>query len=338
MYSESAIANALSPRRMELILLPTEKCNFRCTYCYEDFSIGRMPRWVIDGIKRLISSRVPNIDSLCLSWFGGEPLLAKDICIEIIEHANTLCADSGVEFSGGFTTNGYLLDRHLFQKLVQLNQRNFQITLDGDEEWHNKTRVQPNRKPTFERIWNNLQSYRELTDEFSVTLRLHLHKDNIESIKRLYDRLRLDFLHDKRFAVYFHRISDLNPSSPVGESLLGRQEYASALSYVSGEGDTINGKQKSEIHLNDYICYAAKPNSLMIRANGTIGKCTVALNDDRNSIGKLREDGTLDISNPKLRQWLLGYIDMSPKTLTCPLSTLPKSIMDSPLAELEESL
>lgn len=338
MYSEQALVNALSPKLMELILLPTEKCNFRCTYCYEDFAIGRMPRRVIDAVKRLIANRVPELQGLTLSWFGGEPLLAKDICVEISEFAKGICDRYGVDFEGGFTTNGYLLETELFQKLVALNQRNYQITLDGDEEWHNKTRVQPNRKPTFERIWSNLTRFKELPDNFRISLRLHVHGDNIESVRRLYARIQSELLTDSRYSVYFHKISNLDPRDQVKEMVLNDHDYANALSYISGTSSEINGRQKSEIHLKDYICYAAKPNSLMIRANGTIGKCTVALNDERNSIGRILDDGSLDISNPKLRQWLLGYMDMSNSTLSCPLSTLPKSIAESPLAHSELAL
>ena len=41
-FTRRQIAEAISPRIQELILLPTEKCNFRCTYCYEDFELGKM--------------------------------------------------------------------------------------------------------------------------------------------------------------------------------------------------------------------------------------------------------------------------------------------------------
>jgi len=46
--------------------------------------------------------------------------------------------------------------------------------------------------------------------------------------------------------------------------------------------------------LENYICYASKANSLVIRADGRIAKCTVALNDERNHIGDLKPDGSLD--------------------------------------------
>src|ERR1044071_7965793 len=62
---------------LQLILLPTEQCNFRCMYCYEDFSGGRMSPGVSEGVKRLIDRRLDGLRSLTVSWFGGEPLLAR---------------------------------------------------------------------------------------------------------------------------------------------------------------------------------------------------------------------------------------------------------------------
>jgi uncharacterized protein len=324
-YSQQVLAEALSPRKLELILLPTEKCNFRCTYCYEDFAIGRMSRQLVDSIKLFLKNRIPHIDALTFSWFGGEPLLAKDICIELSDFAHRTCTELGVSFAGGFTTNGYLLDKELFESLLILNQNHFQISLDGDEEWHDKTRVQPNRKPTFARIWNNLLCLRQLDAPFQIVLRLHVHQENIESVKRLYSRIQNEFSADPRFSVFFHRISNLSSKEMVKETVLTNSEYTAALDYIKSS-DGLSIKNGNELELGDYICYAAKPNSLLIRANGTIGKCTVALDDDRNNLGKMLPDGTLDISNPKLRQWMLGYMDLEKDTLGCPLHTLPESI------------
>ena len=47
------VALSLSSRRLQLILMPTEQCNFRCTYCYESFSNGRMSQEVQDGVAAL---------------------------------------------------------------------------------------------------------------------------------------------------------------------------------------------------------------------------------------------------------------------------------------------
>lgn len=41
-FSRRQTAGAISARSQWLILLPTEKCNFRRTYCYEDFEFGNL--------------------------------------------------------------------------------------------------------------------------------------------------------------------------------------------------------------------------------------------------------------------------------------------------------
>jgi uncharacterized protein len=191
MLGEGTLARALSPDFLELILLPTEKCNFRCTYCYEDYALGRMPPSIIAGIKRLISNRSKKLKVLSISWFGGEPLLAKNIVLDIGTHAYNECKKNNTQFIAGITTNGYMLEPALLHQLISINHLNFQITLDGDEEWHNKTRIQANSKPTFDRIWNNLLLFKDIEQPFEVNLRLHVHKHNIESSKRLYKKNKI---------------------------------------------------------------------------------------------------------------------------------------------------
>ena len=115
------ILEALSSRSFELSINPTEHCNFRCSYCYEDFAIGRMRPEIVGGIKKLLARKVPGLRHLRLSWFGGEPLLAANICLDIAGYAMQLCTTHGAQLSGGITTNGSLLDTALAEKLVSLN-------------------------------------------------------------------------------------------------------------------------------------------------------------------------------------------------------------------------
>ena len=72
---DEQLAASVRADRLQLILLPTEQCNFRCTYCYEDFAIGRMTPEVVSGVKNLIDRRADGLSHLQLSWFGGEPTL-----------------------------------------------------------------------------------------------------------------------------------------------------------------------------------------------------------------------------------------------------------------------
>jgi len=87
MISQSEQLRHFRSNYLNLIILPTEACNFRCTYCYETFENKKMPRSVVSGIKSLIDRRGEELDELEISWFGGEPLLALDVITEISKHA-----------------------------------------------------------------------------------------------------------------------------------------------------------------------------------------------------------------------------------------------------------
>lgn len=69
---------------------------------------------------------------------------------------------------------------------------------------------------------------------------------------------------------------------------------------------TVANESEFDIVANNGICYAAKPNSLLVRSNGRLGKCTVAFEDERNDIGYIRPDGTIEVNQMLWRQWLRG--------------------------------
>ena len=56
---------------MHLVIMPTEACNFRCTYCYQSFPRGAMARGTIDGLKAYVRHAAAGLDHLAVSWFGG---------------------------------------------------------------------------------------------------------------------------------------------------------------------------------------------------------------------------------------------------------------------------
>jgi len=64
MISQSERLRHFRSNYLNLIILPTEACNFRCTYCYETFENKKMPRPVVTGIKSLIDRRGEDLDEL----------------------------------------------------------------------------------------------------------------------------------------------------------------------------------------------------------------------------------------------------------------------------------
>lgn len=320
-YEEATVAGAFDPTALELIVLPTEKCNFRCTYCYEDFAIGAMKPSVVSALKGFIDNRVQTLKTLSLSWFGGEPLLAKRVVLDVGKHAYDQCRKLGVHMRGGLTTNGYLLSESTFLELHSIDHRYFQVTLDGTGKTHDLTRRRADGKGTFDQIWGNLVAIKSLDLEFLITLRVHVGPSNLDDLPTLIDMINDTFGGDERFDVHFHRISNLGGPNSDGIRVLSMKEYEERL-WPLKKQLRLGSNSELELVAAKGICYAAKLNSLLIRADGTLGKCTVALNDPRNNVGRLFPDGTIEVNNENLRKWLNGYRDFNEQALGCPLSNL----------------
>ncbi|MBT41294.1 MAG: radical SAM protein, partial [Idiomarina sp.] len=189
-FDRNDLIEAIDPSIFSLILFPTEQCNFRCVYCYEDFELPKMKPWIVAAIKDLIKTRAEQIDVLNLSWFGGEPLMAKSVIYEISEYAMSIAQEKNIAISGSMTTNAYTLDIETLSRLVASNQSRFQVSIDGDAETHNKTRVKANGGPTFDRIWHNLVEASKTDLNFQFLLRLHVTDENISSIERVADKIQ----------------------------------------------------------------------------------------------------------------------------------------------------
>lgn len=317
------IASCLTNQALSLILMPTEQCNFRCTYCYEDFLIGRMSKEVIQGIKNLISIRVPEIKYLSIEWFGGEPLGAKDIIYEISDHILAGISNRNIHYVSGMTTNGFQLGTNTFKKLLAKGVTGYQISLDGPEEIHNKTRRRINGSGSFSKIWGNLLAMKKIDEDFKVMLRIHVTPENHHSLKELCHLIKKEFAHDQRFGVFFKAIENLGGENGGSFEILKGQtkkDILHELNDLVGSEKNFSPLDKAE----PYICYAAKPNNIVIRADGTIAKCTVAFSDNRNNLGKITPDGKIKMNQEKLTLWTRGLKTLDESTLQCPANNLPK--------------
>jgi len=322
--AQSAIAESLLGRSLELYINSTERCNFRCTYCYEDFAIGRMKPETIEQVKRFIERNIKGRQRLYLNWFGGEPLIASDVVIEISTFARDLCDSLGVELIGGVTTNGYVLGVELMEQLLQCKQKHFQVTLDGEQEAHDAVRRRADGKGTFKEIWSNLLALRRSDLDFSILLRLHVRPHQQDSVGRLVDKINVELAADQRFKVGFHALQNLGGPTAGTFDVLSNAEYDSiSAKLLAAHNSGLNiEKMEGEVSgeaCGAHVCYACKSNAFTIRADGRIGKCTVAVDQEYNVVGRLSDDGRVEISEAKHKKWTVGLHTLDPEHLACPL-------------------
>ncbi len=316
------VLSSLDPDLLELIILPTEKCNFRCKYCYEDFALGKMSPKVVSGIKSLIEQRSKGLRRLHISWFGGEPLVAKDVVLDISRFAMECSEDYGFDYSGSMTTNGYLLTPDLQADLVGFGIGHYQISLDGDEKHHDLSRPLASGRGTHRTIMENLAEILSSDRDFTVTLRLHITNYNAEDVYEYYQKIKNSILRDKRVRLFVKAIANLGGPLLEASALPDKTAASNVKDKIIADYGQRTAAT-SETNIEDVkICYAARPNSFVIRSDGEVAKCTVAFRSQHNKVGKIEEDGKLGLNVENLAKWMQGFKDFNKAALHCPAQEL----------------
>ena len=314
-----SIGRCMATDTLHLILMPTEACNFRCTYCYEEFEQGQMLPSVVRGVKRLLEIRIPELRSLHLGWFGGEPLLAMDIVCDVMRTvASAARQNSHLQLQAHMTTNAYLLTQARFRELLEVGVNRFQVSFDGPRAIHDKKRLQASGKATFDRIWANLLALRDTTESFFVLVRLHVDQVNHTYLPEFLEKYARTFVGDDRFQLLFRQLACLGGPNddqlPVLEGREGRLVIRSLRSHAETLG--INNVTPDDF---EPICHASKLNSFLIRSDGGVGKCTVALAHPNNRVGHIDECGRMALDEEPLREWTRGIWQGDEAVLKCPM-------------------
>ena len=297
---------------LELILLSSEQCNLRCVYCSQEFNRGTMIPSVRKGVVELIAARVPFIKTLKVAWFGGEPLVGFEAIREISEAILPITRSHGVSYSSHMTTNGYLLTPARAEKLLDWGVTAYQITLDGTGKQHDEHRPTRGGKGTFDKILVNLAALSKRPEQFRVLVRFNYDRTNLSEFEGLCSSLTSQIGQDPRFSISLKPIGKWGGPNDERLDTCGTDEYLSIYTSLSGQAHAHGLKVEAlQSKLNpkaSNVCYAARPFSYIIGADGKIMKCTVALDTlPSNVIGKLREDGIPEIDPDKLYGWIRPF-------------------------------
>jgi len=310
-------------QELYLIILPAgEKCNFSCVYCYEnnpkEANMGSKEK---EAILNLVKNVSP--ENLHIEYFGGEPLINKNFIVELNQEVNNIFSSKSNNPVYSMTTNGYLLNINLFKKLYAQGLKNYQITLDGLEEDHNKTRILKNGKGSYFKIFQNLRRISSLNENynFQITIRVNF-SDEYKSQERkvaFITEMRRYFRNDRRFNFRFRPISDL---ASINNKKSGSAIYCSRLNASKIQKEFEDLANFHELNLADismydnkfaYTCYAGKPNSFIVSPDLSLKKCTVALDFPMNKVGYLSCEGYIN----KNENWDMWSQDCSDLPDTC---------------------
>jgi uncharacterized protein len=202
------------------------------------------------------------------------------------------------------TTNGYLLNAAMLNRMLRCSVLHYQITLDGLSDTHNAARTLASGGPTFETILDNLREIRDTVSSrlFKISIRTNVTKPQLAKIDEYAAFLNAEFADDDQFEFFFR------PAGNWGGERVKNIER----DFVDSDKDFYEPLLNSAapLNVNAYIsllntlsCGAAKRNSFVLGSDGALYKCTMLFNEDFNTIGALTRSGDLEIDAYKIARW-----------------------------------
>jgi len=176
---------------ISLTIAPTIACNKACAYCYQnEYRIDRvMSPETQDATVRYVHARVAEgWKTVSCTWYGGEPLLAADIVVDLSVRLRQVIDEAGGTLMPmGIITNGTLLDAAMVERLTDVGITFAQISFDAlvDEGRESRGVIDPDGEPSVI-LRNVIHAARHL----NLSLRINVHRANADDVPRILDILR----------------------------------------------------------------------------------------------------------------------------------------------------
>ena len=297
---------------LELLIMPTLKCNFRCLYCYEKHEDTDMTEEVQNAVITFVRKKMKEYGSLHVSWFGGEPLLRMDIIEKLSEAFIQVCKENKKTYFADMTTNGYLLSYEKLKMLKRLKVISFQITVDGTREFHDKQRVLAGGAETFERIISNLNEIKEKDRSkfLFFQIRMNLTKLNLINKAEFQTFFSETFGDDPRFMKIETCAwpgNDENKDNYLIEEeklLYFSGPTVKLLENIRDDEEEIARFKVERVRKIMVPCKCARGNHFGIDPNGKIFMCEAHIDDERVKVGILDKSGNMKFDECAYSKWV----------------------------------
>ena len=207
------------PKRATLSFILTYNCNLSCGYCYQKSLAKKSAGSGMTGefVDQFLSRYLPQLfrgvpkKNILFLLFGGEPLLPanRDVIGRILAYAKTHSIT--VSSPTNATTLPAMADLIGPGKIG-----NVQVTLDGDQTFHDSQRIPSSGKPTFDAM---IAAIRQLIERKAyIFLRIHIHPGKLDSTRRLIEYLEKEkILGHPNVDIYFAPINTFHPGKGSAE-------------------------------------------------------------------------------------------------------------------------
>jgi sulfatase maturation enzyme AslB (radical SAM superfamily) len=247
-------------------------CNLKCDIC----SIWRsLPKSNIsfEQLKEVVDF---SSQTACyISFSGGEPLMVPDI-IRMISYAS-----SKIPYVH-LVSNGYLVSENIVIELKQANLTEVSLSLDGEAEWHNKTR---GSEKSFDALINAIECFKKEAAEIKIVIDTVMYPDALGQTRKAVEiSKRLGVFHKVQpVNRHFNFLNSLGQPPDLDFSNVNEKELEDLIDYLIKSPHVLNSsyflKQIPLYFSNNLICKPSRPKCrlpyffLEVSAYGKVSPC-----------------------------------------------------------------
>ena len=337
--------------------VPTYRCNLRCTYCFQphkmhagvgEFGLVMSPEqidhafdivdeyWKPGSLARaaglLPTNEPPETEDKWstseIGLFGGEPLMAGTL--EVVSRISRRAAERGHSLWG--ISNGVELQH--FRQLLGVGPgkiAELQITVDGMPHRHNRRRLGPQLRNTFDLIMENIELALQLGTQINIRMNTdQANEEDVASLASLFEDR--GWSRHERFEFYCAVVTKKNgPPELDHHALVSRTlEHAKAGLKVSSYEQVAQRllqnliKSGSKYPFSGTAHCAAESAQVMFDARGDVYTCWEDVGDAEHRMGTYGKSG-LELEQSVVEMWLQRHPGAIQQCSECPYALIHTS-------------
>lgn len=292
-------ANYFAHDPLNIVLVPTLKCNFSCPYCFEKVVCDKYdnPNYFAN-LKEYAKAQFHHHSVVQISLFGGEPLVYEKQALEFLEFAKQDSLKYGYDLKVSMVTNGSLLTDYNVQKLLEYGLFSLQVTFDGGKASHNKTRCFKDGRPSFDLLVEKVKmviKYIKDVPEFLLNIRINLNNNSKNDLEEVLNCFTLE---ERKYMRMLIRV--------IYNTDKYKEENANSLDDLKRYYD-VALSMGANLVKNSYFyqtCEAcADGRFFYLMPDMTMWKCINDLNFKEAIIGQIQPDGSVKINFENIVNW-----------------------------------
>jgi uncharacterized protein len=294
---------------MHLTIAPTMDCNFSCHYCFEKKEKTYITSEIINSLIKYIEQS-KELSNIHLTWFGGEPLMAIDQIKEFYDKFKQIWTKG---FSSNIITTAYYITPSVIEILKAVEITSIQITLDGNQETHNKIKFMKGCSDVFSKIIQNIDLLTETAPDIHITIRVNLTKENANEYVGIYNFLAKRY-QGKKIGIAPAFVNNRSGNSDKDSTFFFKREECSRFILNLFHQHGIHSPSLRYPSRFFQECAIRNVTSMGVDPEGYVYKCWEIIGNKEYAIGRLEDGKIRNINRIMLNRQRYGADTLDDKT------------------------